>query len=72
MTNVLEYYIIDLLFLGELAAAMQAAIDGEKLTPRCGGCGSSQGVAPSVHAYRGAFFCIRCCNYLDHSGVIKD
>ncbi|HEY7734991.1 MAG TPA: hypothetical protein VIB07_09385 [Nitrososphaera sp.] len=51
---------------------MQAAVDGEKLAPRCGGCGSSQSVAPSVHAYRGAYFCIRCCNYLDQSGVVRD
>ena len=51
---------------------MQAAIDGEKLAPQCGGCGSAESVAPSMHSYRGASFCIRCCNYLDDSGMIKD
>lgn len=52
---------------------MQAAIDGSALTPpTCGGCGSSERVAPSMHAYRGDYFCSRCCNYLDGSGTIKD
>jgi hypothetical protein len=40
------------------------------MVPKCGGCGSSQSVAPSMHTYRGAYFCIRCCNYLDESGTI--
>src|ERR671924_347763 len=38
----------------------QAAIDSSK-TPRCSGCGDSEGVASSVQAYRGPYFCIRCC-----------
>ncbi|HEX2614270.1 MAG TPA: hypothetical protein VHL10_02155 [Nitrososphaera sp.] len=46
---------------------MQAAID-QALMPRCSGCGDSEGVAPSMHSYRGPYFCIRCCNYLDKHG----
>lgn len=47
---------------------MQAAIDHGMQTPACSGCGSPDGVATSVHAYRGPYFCIHCCNYLDKSG----
>ncbi|MGI0025521.1 MAG: hypothetical protein ACREA4_10320 [Nitrososphaera sp.] len=50
---------------------MQSATDGGKLAPACGGCGSSQGVAPSMHSYRGSYFCIRCCNYLDDTGKVR-
>jgi hypothetical protein len=46
---------------------MQAAIDSSE-TPRCSGCGDSEGVTPSVHAYREPYLCIRCCNYLDEDG----
>ena len=53
---------------------MQAAIDnssGDMLqAPRCGGCSDSEGVAPAMHAYRGDYFCIRCCNYLDVDGQV--
>lgn len=49
---------------------MQAAIDRGMGAPACSGCGSSESVAPSVHAYRGPYFCIRCCNYLDKAGRI--
>ncbi len=61
-----------LLILSALAASMQAAVEGDKLAPRCDGCSSSESVAPSMHTYRGAYFCIRCCNYLDDSGMVKD
>ena len=47
---------------------MQAAIDHEIEAPKCSGCGSTDGVASSVHAYRGPYFCIHCCNYLDGKG----
>lgn len=47
---------------------MQAAIDHEIETPTCNGCGSLDGVASSAHSYRGPYFCIHCCNYLDKSG----
>ena len=54
---------------------MQAAIDdnssGDMLqAPKCGGCSDSEGVAPAVHAYRGDYFCIHCCNYLDVDGQV--
>ena len=51
---------------------MQSATDGAMLSPKCGGCGSSESVAPSMHSYRGAYFCVRCCNYLDDSGMMRD
>ncbi|HKX80995.1 MAG TPA: hypothetical protein VJL54_01945 [Nitrososphaera sp.] len=60
-----------LLILGALAAGMQAAFDSTRSAPTCGGCGSSERVAPSMHEYRGEFFCTSCCNYLDGSGTIK-
>ena len=50
---------------------MQSAIDGNRPAPTCGGCGSSDRVAPSMHAYRGEFFCTSCCNYLDGGGMVK-
>jgi hypothetical protein len=50
---------------------MQAAFDSTRSAPTCGGCGSSERVAPSMHEYRGEFFCTSCCNYLDGSGTIK-
>ena len=31
---------------------------------------SKDGVKPAVHTYKGAFFCIECCNYLDKKGRI--
>lgn len=61
-----------LLIVGALAGHMQAATDENKLAPKCGGCGSPEGVAPAMHSYRGAYFCMRCCNYLDDSGVVKE
>jgi hypothetical protein len=50
---------------------MQAAID-QLMAPACSGCGSTDGVASSVHAYRGPYFCICCCNYLDKKGRLVD
>jgi hypothetical protein len=47
---------------------MQAAIDHEIEVPACSGCGSSGSVASSVRVYRGPYFCIHCCNYLDERG----
>ena len=49
---------------------MQATIDREIEVPACSGCGSGDGVATSVHAYRGPYFCIHCCNYLDNGGQL--
>ena len=51
---------------------MQAATDGDRLAPKCGGCGNSDSVAPSMHSYRGAYFCVRCFNYLDDNGIMRD
>jgi hypothetical protein len=36
--------------------------------PSCQECDSKSGVKPSVHSYRGPYFCIQCCNYLDSQG----
>jgi hypothetical protein len=36
--------------------------------PTCQECTQSGRVRPSVHSYRGPYFCIQCCNYIDERG----
>jgi hypothetical protein len=38
--------------------------------PSCQECDSKSGIKPSVHSYRGPYFCIQCCNYLDIYGRV--
>jgi hypothetical protein len=38
--------------------------------PRCKECRSKKGVKPAVHSYKGPYYCIECCNYIDKEGKL--
>jgi hypothetical protein len=38
--------------------------------PRCRECDNKGRVRPSAHEYKGPYFCIGCCNYLDNQGKV--
>lgn len=58
------------LVTGEYVEGEQNELYQSNKIPSCQECDSKSGVKPSMHSYRGPYFCIQCCNYLDMQGKV--